>query len=198
MKNINLKEILHLGIVLGIISMIAAILLGTTYSVTKSTIELQKKKAILEAQQDIFPEAKTFEDYINPISKEKINNLKLDLTTVYSLIEAKSESGEILGYIANVSTPGYSGNIVYVIGLTKEKQIKKIKITEQTETPGLGANVAKRNFLDQFSNKNVLDGFEVKKDVKAITAATISSRALTNGVKKLLTYLYEPGKEVIP
>jgi Na+-translocating ferredoxin:NAD+ oxidoreductase subunit G len=196
MKNLDIKEILNLGIVLGIISMIAAILLGTTYSVTKPIIEIQKKKAILEAQQNIFPDANSFIAYLNPETKKEIKNEKLGLTILQSFTEAKSSNGETLGYIANVSTPGYGGNIIFVIGFTKEQKIKKIQITEQTETPGLGANATKGSFLDQFMDKRVTDGFEVKKDVTAITAATISSRALTNGIKTLIKYLFEPGKGI--
>jgi electron transport complex protein RnfG len=198
MKNINLKEILNLGFVLGVISMIAAILLGTTYSITKPIIEIQKKKAILEAQQAIFPDANKFDPYLNPTTKKEIQNEKIGNSVLQAFTEARSEKGDLLGYIANVSTPGYGGNIVFVIGFTIDKKIKKIQITEQTETPGLGANAAKGIFLDQFMGKNVTDGFEVKKDVTAITAATISSKAVTNGIKTVINYLFEPGKGVLP
>lgn len=198
MKNINMKEILNLGVVLGVISMIAAILLGTTYSITKPIIEIQKKKAILEAQQAIFPDASKFDPYLNPTTNKEIIDEKLGFTVLQTFTEAKNENNELLGYIANVSTPGYGGNIVFVIGFTKDKKIKKIQITEQTETPGLGANAAKGTFLDQFMGKNVSDGFEVKKDVTAITAATISSKAVTTGIKTLINYLFEPGKGVLP
>jgi electron transport complex protein RnfG len=198
MKNINWKEIKQLGIVLGVISMMAAILLATTYSVTKPIIEEQKAKAILEAQKSVFPDADLFEPFLDPATKKTIENVTMGSTVLQSFTEAKTKTGETLGYIANVLTPGYSGNIVFVIGFTKDHQIKKIQITEQTETPGLGANTAKSSFLDQFINKKVTDPFEVKGDVKAVTAATISSRAVTNGIKNLIKFMFEPGKGVLP
>ena len=43
---------------------------------------------------------------------------------------------------------------------------------------------SKTTFPGQFSGKPVTDAFEVKKDVVAITASTITSKALTNMVKQ--------------
>ena len=55
---------------------------------------------------------------------------------------------------------------------------------DQAETPGLGTKVTEPKFRDQFKSKEGND-LKLKKDggsVDAITAATISSRAVANGV----------------
>lgn len=180
---------MNLGIVLGIISMIAALLLGTTYSITKPAIEKQRKLAIEEAQKLIFPDAFSFQSTINPDTNKEFTDIRIGSTTIKTIDEAKDKDGTIIGYVVNALTPGYGGNIIFVIGFTNENKIKNIKVTEQTETPGLGANISKRSFLDQFQNKSFLDLFIVKQDIKAITSATISSKALTKGIKDVINLM---------
>ncbi len=59
-----------------------------------------------------------------------------------------------IGYIATAFTSGYGGNIVFVLGISYDGSIKGVlKVTEQIETPGLGANIAKPAFLEQFAGK---------------------------------------------
>ena len=63
-----------------------------------------------------------------------------------------------------------------------------------SDTPGLGANAtnpayfvdkaAKTTFPGQFTGKAVEDSYEVKNDVVAISASTITSKALTLIVKE--------------
>ena len=60
---------------------------------------------------------------------------------------------------------------------------------EHNETPGLGDNASKPKFRDQFKGKKI-DSLEVTKEhsdtkhIQAMTGATISSRAVTRGVKE--------------
>ena len=60
---------------------------------------------------------------------------------------------------------------------------------EHNETPGLGDNASKPKFRDQFKGKKI-DSLEVTKEhsdtkhIQAMTGATISSRAVTRGVKR--------------
>lgn len=83
--------------------------------------------------------------------------------------------------------PGLWGPISGIISLQKDlKTIRKIKITYQEETPGLGSRIADQDYLKQFKNKEALprlvfvaEGASKQKyEVDAITGATGSSRAL--------------------
>lgn len=82
--------------------------------------------------------------------------------------------------------PGLWGAISGIISLEKDlKTIRRIKVTHQEETPGLGGRIADSDYLKQFKNKEVLpklvfmpEGHAVNKnEVDAITGATGSSRA---------------------
>jgi len=176
----SMKEIIMLGVVLGLVSMIAALGLSVTYSVTKERIQKQAELALDKARKEIFPEANEF------VINEEMTGKTVGSTVVKEFYSVLGNNQEELGVLFTANTPGYGGNIVFILGLTNEGLVKSVRVTEHTETPGLGANIIKPSFLDQFHQKKISDDFIVKKDVKAITAATISSKALTNGIKSLI------------
>lgn len=117
-------------------------------------------------------------DIIN-IFDAKVNISKKDKYTFYNGPDG-SVAFEFYG-------PGLWGPISGMISLEKDlKTIRKIKITHQEETPGLGGRIAEHDYLKQFKNKEVLpmlkfmpEGKASKtNEVDAITGATGSSRAL--------------------
>ena len=176
----SMKEIIMLGVVLGLVSMIAALGLSVTYSVTKERITEQAVMALKNAQKEIFPGEMQFE------LKEDMTGQTSGSTVIKEFYSVSDTEKNPIGYLVSATTPGYGGPIVFIIGITKDGTIKSVKVTENTETPGLGANLSKASFLGQFNQKSIHDGFVVKKDVTAITAATISSKAITNGIKAII------------
>ena len=96
------------------------------------------------------------------------------------------------GYAVEVAPTGFGGNINMLVGVSLEGEILGIAVVSQAETAGLGAIVAAENqagqsFRDQFVG---LSGqLAVKKDggeIDSITGATITSRAVTEGVNAAL------------
>ena len=121
------------------------------------------------------------------------------LAFVYLFTEPKIKLNQKLSYDSSVkevlpqpgraipvSARGYSGSINMMVGVDKSGKIIGVKVLKQTETPGLGANVSNPGFLNQFIGKTAKDQIEPKKDIDAITGATISSRAVCKGVKDAL------------
>ena len=88
-----------------------------------------------------------------------------------------------------------------LIGVNKNGTINGVKILKSLETPGLGANAnnpkyyvnkgKKITFLDQFKGKKISDPFVPKKDVIALTGATITSTAVSKAVKAVGSAAYE-------
>ncbi len=164
---------LRYGIILLVICFCASLVLSATYKVTHARIEAQAVTEEKDALDEVFPEATNFEDK------------SLDGETFYL---AKKDN-QNLGYIIRVKTKGYSGLISMLVGFDSEGEIKGINILSQEETPGLGAKISeirsgekKPWFLQQFEGKKArqLD----LNNIQAITAATISSKAVLEGVKK--------------
>ncbi|MBN1445719.1 MAG: RnfABCDGE type electron transport complex subunit G [Candidatus Omnitrophica bacterium] len=169
------KEIITGIIVLLIISMTSGCLLSWVYGATKPRIDEQKKIEAARINREIFPEGAKFSDTITE------NGM--------TYVEVYSADGGLAGRVFDVTSAGYGGPVAVKIGIDGELRIKGVRILSHTETPGLGSKISDIGFLDQFKDKfgNTLC---LKKDsaegtVDAITGATISSRAVADGIKKL-------------
>jgi electron transport complex protein RnfG len=85
-----------------------------------------------------------------------------------------------------VSREGYGGNIKLMVGVASDGTVSGLQVLDQKETPGLGANIERDEFRSQFVGLSIEDTqWKVRKDggdIDAITAATISSRAVTAAV----------------
>lgn len=165
---------LRYGIILLIICLCASFVLSVTYKFTHSRIEAQQVLEEKEALDEVFPEATNFE------------SKTLDGETYY----VAKQDNQDLGYIIRATTKGYSSLIKMLVGCDSKGEIKGIKILSQEETPGLGSKINEIRygdkrpwFLKQFEGKNAKD-IELKKDIQAIASATISSKAVLEGVKK--------------
>ena len=110
MKNKNdVQAMLKEAGILFAITLIAGLLLGFVYELTKEPIRLQEEKAVQEACQAVFADAGHFEELDPYISSDdtaqKLSDTGITIGTVY---EAQDASGEKLGYvIQTTSSEGY-------------------------------------------------------------------------------------------
>jgi electron transport complex protein RnfG len=96
------------------------------------------------------------------------------------------------GYAIQVAPSGFDGEITIMVGISKDGKVLGIDIISHTETAGLGAVAAAKTsagvaFREQFVGQS--GELAVSKDggtIDAITSATITSRAVTEGVNAAL------------
>lgn len=113
-----------------------------------------------------------------------------------TLWNAVDSSGILTGIVFRVFPQGYGGPIPITVGLDLNGKITGVRIASAAEglkeTPGLGVKITEPEFKDQFIDKCAPEA-QLKSDggeIDAITAATISSRAVCNGIKNgIETYL---------
>lgn len=111
------------------------------------------------------------------------------------LQEALDASGNVIGYVITVTAKDASqANITFSVGIQSDGTVNGYSITSISETPGLGMKAEDEDFYSQFQNKKV-DSFEVVKQapssdnqIESISGATITSRAMANGVNAALAY----------
>ena len=170
------------GLTLGVICLAATLVLAVTYEVTKPKIEAGLKAEEERALKLIMPSADSF--------KEKV----LDGIEYFEALKGPA----VVGYCVRVAGIGYSGYIRMIVGVDLNGIIKGVSVLEHSETPGLGAKIVEIRpgdsepwFLKQFKGKNA-GNIAVKKDtspepgrrIDAITGATISSKAVTDAIRK--------------
>lgn len=162
------------------ICLVAAILLAGTNEITKNKI--------IEAQENAKQESLTlaFSDAENFSNEQEIT---LDGFTVLYSSALKNDSA--IGYVFTTSQKGYGGPVSVMTGISADGKIKKVIILSMAdETPGLGQNASKPEFLSQFDKKS--DTVALSKqaanenEIQGVTSATFTSRAVVDCVNASL------------
>ena len=109
---------------------------------------------------------------------------------------AAQRGGATVAYIVPSETKGYGGAIKMLVAVTADGKAMDFSILAHNETPGLGDNAQKPAFRNQFKGKDASHLIVVKdpgnrEDIQAMTGATISSRAVTLGVKQAVEAVAE-------
>jgi electron transport complex protein RnfG len=181
-----MKGMLKLGLVLACYAVAACVGLAFVYTATFKIIEERTQGDLEASLKDLFPDADTFNDISGAFEPE-------DQSVNFENQYDARKNGVLIGAVVQVSGASYGGNIKVLVGMGTDGKISRIKILEHKDTPGLGANAAsptyyvdrraKKTFYGQFEGKSIEDTFEVQGDVIAVTASTITSRAVTTAVK---------------
>ncbi|MCM1045504.1 MAG: RnfABCDGE type electron transport complex subunit G [Candidatus Gastranaerophilales bacterium] len=170
------------------ITLIAGLLLGFVYELTKEPIRLQEEKAIQEACRAVFGEASAFEE-ISYVPEESLRaQLAEDGVRIGTVYAAMGDGKNLLGYvIESVTSEGYGGNIALYLGVALDGTLKDISILEISETAGLGMK-AEDVLAPQFHERQVnaftytKTGSQSESEIDAISGATITTRAVTEAV----------------
>lgn len=180
------KDILKLGLALALFAAGACVALAMVYAVTKPAIEGHEARNLEASLKEIFPEADAFESLNGALSSGSAG------VTVTGAWKA-SKGGATLGLAIRTLGKSYGGDAAMLVGVRTDRRLSGVRILTLSDTPGLGANAtsptyfvekaSKTTFPGQFKDKPVSDPFEVKNDVSAITASTITSKALTDMAK---------------
>ncbi|MBU4440043.1 MAG: RnfABCDGE type electron transport complex subunit G [Acetobacterium sp.] len=188
---IDWKNVFKLGFILFAISAVAACALALTNYVTAGTIAKLNLETNRIARQQVLPEATDFEAV--PVERLAEMASEIGLKNPEELREAyigKNDS-DIVGYTVKTGpTSGYSGEIQVLTGISKDGKVTGITIIKHNETPGLGALATQPKFKDQYKGLSALEKITVVKTIpeagsnaiQAITGATITSKAVTDGV----------------
>ncbi len=171
-----MRDFIKLPLILFLVALIAGALLGVTNALTKEPIEMQKEMALAKAREDLFSGCEFSEITDSAVFGEYAN-----LQKVY---EAKKD-GTVAGYIITLTSKGYGGDILLNVGVDVDGVSTGVIVGQNSETPGLGAKASETEFSSQFAGKKdivlVKGDTSAENEVSAITAATITSKAVTDG-----------------
>ena len=169
MKKIE-STFINMLVSLLMVCLVSAGLLAGVYELTKADIAKAEQNKQENALKGVLPEFDT-------IKTDSING-----APVFKAFK----NGEYVGAATITSDLGFSDQIVVMVGIDNAKNIVNYEVLSQKETPGLGTKCVDW-FKNQINGKSISTDFKVTKDggdVDAITAATITSRAFLDAVKK--------------
>ena len=210
-----MKRIIKDTLVLFAITLIAGLLLGGVYSITKTPIEAQTKakaekayKAVCYKYFDMATDAPGAADKIVDElrfvqwSADEVAALKESFAanlgdntsnTLDSVVTAYGSDNNISGYVMTITnSEAYDGSIQMSVGILVDGTVAGVEILSISETPGLGMNAQSDSFLGQFTGVATDEfaytktGKQADNEIDAISSATFTTRSMTHGVNAAL------------
>ena len=182
MKKIKAKDIIIPVIALFVICLVASVLLALTNNITESKIEENNIQTAIASRSEVLSE-------VNSVKVASYGDEKVDEQSGLTYCEGLDEGGKVIGYILTSASKGYGGDVKVMIGYDLEGTIVGFTILDcSNETPGLGQNSKKPEFMSRFIGKSgeltVDKNSNEGQNIQAITAATITSKAVTKAVNE--------------
>jgi electron transport complex protein RnfG len=165
-----MKSTIRLAVILFVVCGLAAGSLALVAQVTREPIARQAAAEQRAAFSRVSPQAADFV----PAGEES-----------WDALGAEGKIGEVY----TITARGYGGPMRIVVGTGTDRRLTGVSVVNQNETPGLGTKVAEQAFLTQFVGKRV-EELSLRRDdsargtIDAVTAATISSRAVTDALRQ--------------
>ena len=191
------KKIVHDALILFAFTVVLGLILGVVYGITKAPIDKVNYENTQAAYKAVFEDADQFDDYTD-FDKDAANELIAEngySDDIDHVVTALDASGNPIGYVMTVTAKDASqSTITFSVGIASDGTVNGYSITDIAETPGLGMKAEDEEFYSQFEGKNV-DSFTVVKsaptadnEIESISGATITSKAMANGVNACLVY----------
>lgn len=195
-KRLDVKEIVRVAAVLTAICLVISAALAGANILTADRIAQIAKENEYAACEQVYP----------PAEGQQLDFTAL--TDIYPESDVNgylvTENGQTVGCVIISSAKGYGGAVEVMVGFDMNKTVTGVSVLSHSETPGLGANAAKESFLSQYVGSAEAGSLAVVKDggtIDAVTAATISSRAVTeaiNSAAETFDSLSAAGQLVLP
>lgn len=136
-----------------------------------------------QAQQAIFPGGK-FTQVALSLTQEQRDKLRARSGVYEPFQENRVWSVEGRGYFIIDQVVGKHEMITYAVGLNPDGSVKQIEILEYRET--YGSEVRSAAWRQQFVGKTASSPVKLNQDISNITGATLSSKHVTDGVRRVL------------
>lgn len=184
------KELVMPAIALFIICLISAFLLAGTNELTSDRIEQNIQEQKIASRKIVFANAAAFKNE----STVEVNGKNVEYTI------AMDGAGHEIGYVFTSQAKGYGGTVSVMTAVDKDgKVIKSVVLAMDDETPGLGQNAGKNDFLEQFEGNEGLFSW-VKaggqgNEITGVTSATFTSKAVIECVNDAVSAYGKLGGE---
>ncbi len=167
----KMKETLRLVISLTVIAAIAGFCVALAEAITREPIAEKKRAQFIEDLGEVLPEGLP-----EPV--------EIEVTLADGSTRTVHRAGDAVA-LEVVSTEGYAGDIKLLIGFRGDGILHSYTVLDHKETPGLGAHIA-GSYRSAITNRPAATTvWKVRQDggeIDALTAATISSRAVCDAI----------------
>lgn len=158
----------------------SAAMISSAYATENLTID--------QAQKIFFDQAIRFEENVLNLSSDQIDLIK-EISGVRQRNKEQKfwrafSKDKFLGWVLVDDVIGKHENITYATGISTEGIVLGVEILTYRETHG--HEVKRKDWRDKLKGKKLSDPFKLDVDIPNISGATLSSRNLIDGVKRML------------
>ena len=195
------KQMIKDSLILFAITLIAGLLLGGVYAITKNPIARTQEDKKNEAYQAVFTDAAEFTEVADAADAQQVlADAGYTKDRIDEVKAATDADGKTLGYVMTItSSEAYGGKLQLAMGIRMDGTVNGISFLSLSETIGLGMEAKKPEFQEQFAGKHVEQfaysktGATADNEIDALSGATITTNAVTNAVNAGICYAGELG-----
>lgn len=176
------REYVYPVVILVIICVVTTALLAITNFVSAPIIEKNQEASATATRKELLTDADSFTSVDTDLQTSEDQSAKV--TEVY-----QADNGS--GYVITVVTKSFGGDLTMMVGLSSDGSITGVKVTDSSDTPGVGSKDAQPDYLAQYDGLSQLTSEDVKKEnsttsdgavFQYITGASVSGSAIHKGV----------------
>ncbi len=176
------KEYIYPVVILVVICVVTTALLAITNFISAPIIEKNQEASATAARKELLTDADSFTSVDTDLQTSEDQSAKV--TEVY-----QADNGS--GYVITVVTKSFGGDLTMMVGLSSDGTITGVKVTDSSDTPGVGSKDAQPEYLAQYDGLSQLTSEDVKKETSEtsdgaafqyITGASVSGSAIHKGV----------------
>ena len=191
-----MSDSLKMLVVLSAITLASGVALGGLYELTheraaNNILKFKKIPAVIEIHAAVN----------GKLDGDALAALEADLVASKKLVDIGADQPLLVFVVNKDGQPhavaiegfgqGFGGDLGVMAGIAlADDELVAIGLTTMGETPGIGTRVREVDFTEQFASKDKQAIIKVKKEggvIDAVSGATISSRAVTDGVRAAQT-----------
>lgn len=181
-----MRDLMKPAISLLLICAVVTAALAFTNAITIDQIKESEASAAKEAMETVLSSADRFEaiESLDGISEDAPGLVKVN--GVYNGFKGDT----LEGYVFQVVTKGYGGDINVTVGVNTDGQITGVNVGNNSETPGLGKKSEEPQFKSQMEGITpngplvIVKSSKTKsEEIEAISGATITSTAVVKAVQ---------------
>lgn len=195
------RTMVRAGTMMVLFALAFTALMAATYGLTRPAIEASAEAAKMKLVSEVLPP----EAYDNALLDDTLRlppTPELGLEAGGQVYRAR-HGGQPAALVFEAAAPdGYSGRIELIVAVLADGRVSGVRVVGHKETPGLGDYIDPRKdkdrarpWITRFDQLGLADtgptGWKVKKDGGRFdyhVGATISARAVTNAVARVLAY----------
>lgn len=152
------------------------------YATTYLTVEQAQKICFTNATQFVSADVKLTPEQMKAIEKDSGVRVRLDTQKVWQAMDGD----KFLGWLIQDEVLGKHEFINWTLALNADGSVKQVEILDYRET--YGYEIRNEKWRAQFYGKQYGAKLKLDDDIKNISGATLSSRHITDGVKRLLSF----------